>query len=307
MKIYSSVTELIGNTPLVRLERIEKKYGLKLKLLAKLERTNPGGSAKDRIARHIISEAEKRGELTPGATVIEPTSGNTGIGIALICALSGYHAIIVMPDNMSQERQALMRAYGAEVVLTPASLGMAGAIAEAERLKEKNEGAFIPSQFTNLDNPEAHKLSTGPEIYRDTDGEVDIFLASVGTGGTLSGTAEYLKSVKPPVLAFGVEPASSPLINEGWSAPHSIQGIGANFIPETLNMTYVDKVLTVTDEEAYEKARELAKTEGILSGISSGAALAAAISLGQMAEYEGKTLVVLLPDTGERYLSCGIF
>ena len=200
-----------------------------------------------------------------------------------------------------------MRAYGAEVVLTPASLGMAGAIAEAERLKEKNEGAFIPSQFTNLDNPEAHKLSTGPEIYRDTDGEVDIFLASVGTGGTLSGTAEYLKSVKPSVLAFGVEPASSPLINEGWSAPHRIQGIGANFIPETLNMTYVDKVLTVTDEDAYEKARELAKTEGILSGISSGAALAAAISLGQMVEYEGKTLVVLLPDTGERYLSCGLF
>ena len=307
MKIYSDVSELVGGTPLVRLGRIESKYGLNVTLLAKLESFNPGGSAKDRVARHIIEEAERRGELTPESAIIEPTSGNTGIGIALIAALRGYRAIIVMPDNMSRERQALMRALGAEVVLTPAALGMKGAISEAERLAAEMPHAYLLGQFTNMGNPEAHKLSTGPEIYNDTDGEVDIFVSAIGTGGTVSGVSEYLKAKKPEVLVAGVEPASSPLLTEGWSATHKIQGIGANFIPRTLNTALVDRIITVEDGEAYELARELARTEGILAGISSGAALAGAVRLCREAENEGKTVVVLLPDTGERYLSCDLF
>ncbi len=305
--IYRSLTELIGNTPLAELANIEKSEGLRARLLAKLEYLNPAGSAKDRIALAMITAAEREGRLKPGAVIIEPTSGNTGIGLAAVAAARGYRAIIVMPDSMSMERRLLMKAYGAELVLTPGAQGMKGAIAKAEALAKELPGSMVAGQFVNPANPAAHRASTGPEIWRDTDGGVDLFVAGIGTGGTITGVGEYLKSVKPGVKVIGVEPASSPFLTQGKAGPHGLQGIGAGFAPEVLNREVIDELLTVTEEEAYAAGRLIARTEGYLVGISSGAALHAAIQAARRPENAGKTVVVLLPDTGDRYLSTPMF
>ncbi len=306
-KIYKSVEELIGNTPIIELTKIEKKYGLEARLLAKLEYLNPAGSAKDRVAAKMLDDAEEQGLIGPESVIIEPTSGNTGIGLAAVGASRGYRVIIVMPDNMSQERKILMTAYGAELVLSDGNEGMAGAIKKADELAAKIPGSFIPGQFTSPSNPKAHFESTGPEIYRDTDGEVDIFVAGVGTGGTITGTGRYLKSVKPEVKIIGIEPAGSPVISGGKPGPHGLQGIGAGFIPDILDVDVLDEVVTVTDEEAYETGKMLGKAEGVLCGITSGAALYAALEEAKKEENKGKTIVALLPDTGDRYLSTPMF
>lgn len=307
MKIYSAIEELVGNTPLLALNRIKEKLGLNANLLAKLELFNPASSAKDRIALRMILDAEASGTLSKGSVIIEPTSGNTGIGLAAIGRARGYRVIIVMPDSMSVERQLLMKAYGAEVVLTPGAEGMKGAIAKAEELAAKTAGSFIPSQFENPSNPQAHYLTTGPEIWEATDGNMDAFVAGIGTGGTISGSARFFKEKDASVYVVGVEPKDSPLLTEGRSGPHALQGIGANFIPETLDPTVLDEIVTASREEAFAAAREMACTEGILIGISSGAALAAAIELAMRDAFAGKNIVVLLPDTGEHYLSSALF
>lgn len=301
--LYSSMTELIGGTPLLELSGYARAHGCRARLLGKLERFNPAGSAKDRIALHMIRCAEASGELRPGGLIIEPTSGNTGIGLAVCAAVLGYRCCIVMPDSMSVERQKLIAAYGAEIVLTPGAGGMAAAVEKAERLHAASPGSIIAGQFSNQKNPEAHYLTTGPEIWADTNGEIDIFAATVGTGGTLSGTGRYLRERKPDIRIVAIEPDASPLLSGGKAGPHGIQGIGANFIPEALDRTVYDEVLRCTDEDAFAAMRELARTDGILCGISSGAAVHAACRLGQRPENEGKTIVCVLPDTGERYLS----
>lgn len=305
--IYQSVEELIGKTPLVELVRLEEKWGLKAKLLAKAESLNPGGSVKDRAAKRMIDEAEKAGILQKGATIIEPTSGNTGIGLALIAAVRGYRAIIVMPDTMSMERRLMMTAFGAELVLTEGAKGMAGAVQKAEELQKEIPNSFIPGQFDNPTNPLTHYESTGPEIYEDTDGKVDIFVAGIGTGGTLTGVGRYLKEKNPQVKIIGVEPAASPLLTKGIAGPHGLQGIGANFIPSILDREIYDEIITVTDEQAYEAGRNLAQTEGLLVGISAGAAVYAAADVAKRSENAGKNIVVMLPDTGNRYLSTKMF
>ncbi len=305
--IYSSIDELIGHTPLLRLARLEKSQKLKARLLAKLEYFNPGGSVKDRVAKAMLDEAEASGKLKAGSVIIEPTSGNTGIGLAAVAAARGYRLIIVMPQTMSVERRQLMKAYGAELVLTDGALGMKGAIAKAEELAAQTPGAFIAGQFVNPANPRAHREHTGPEIWADTEGQLDILVAAVGTGGTLTGAGEYLKAKKPALKVVAVEPASSALLSGGTAGAHKIQGIGAGFIPELLNRDIYDEVVSVTDEDAFAAARLIAKTEGVLVGISSGAAARAALELGRRPENEGKSLVVILPDTGERYLSTELF
>ena len=307
MKIYSSLSELIGRTPILELTRYGTQKNITARLLAKLEAFNPAGSAKDRIALEMIDDAERRGILTKDSVIIEPTSGNTGIGLAAIATSRGYKAIIVMPSSMSEERKALMRAYGAELVLTDGALGMAGAIAKAEELARSLPGSFIAGQFENSANPAAHYKTTGPEIWEDTDGDIDIFIAGVGTGGTISGTGKYLKEKNPNVKIIAVEPADSPVLSEGRGGAHGIQGIGAGFIPKALDVNVYDEVITVTTEESYAEARAMAATEGYLVGISSGAALAAAVRVAARPESKGKNIVVLLPDSGERYLSTGLF
>ncbi len=306
-RIFTAAEQLIGNTPLVRLVRMEQAWDSKARVLAKLECFNPGGSAKDRVALGILNDAEARGVLKPGATIIEPTSGNTGIGLAAVAAARGYKAIIVMPDTMSVERQKLMVGYGAELVLTPGSEGMLGSIRKAEELAAEIENSFIPGQFSNPANPDAHYRATGPEIWADTDGVVDVFVAGVGTGGTITGVGRYLKERNPQVRVVAVEPAASPLLSGGEAAGHGLQGIGANFVPEALDTTIYDEVLPVWERDAYAAARELGRREGLLVGISSGAALVAARELASLPEYAGKTIVALLPDTGERYLSTPMF
>ena len=307
MAIYKKITDLIGNTPLVELGNIEEAKGLQATVLAKVEFFNPGGSVKDRIAKAMIDDAEAKGLLTPGSVIIEPTSGNTGIGLASVAASRGYRLIITMPETMSIERRNLMKAYGAELVLTEGAKGMKGAIAKADELAAEIPGSFIPSQFTNPANPEVHKKTTGVEIWEDTDGKVDIFVAGVGTGGTISGTGAYLRSKNPDVKVVAVEPKSSPVLSQGVAGPHKIQGIGAGFVPDTLNTEIYDEIITVENEDAFETGRLIARTEGILVGISSGAALWAAIELAKRPENKGKTIVALLPDTGERYLSTPMF
>ncbi|MEA5011940.1 MAG: cysteine synthase A [Angelakisella sp.] len=306
-KIYTSADELIGKTPLLELTHLEKKYALEAKLLAKLEYFNPAGSVKDRIAKAMIDDAETSGKLTPDSVIIEPTSGNTGIGLASVAAAKGYRIIIVMPETMSVERRQLMKAYGAELVLSDGTKGMKGAIAKAEELAAQIPGSFIPGQFNNPANPQVHRITTGPEIYEDTDGEVDIFVAGIGTGGTITGVGEYLKSKKPGVQIVAVEPASSAVLSTGVAGAHKIQGIGAGFVPEVLNTAVYDEILTVTNEDAFAMGKEIGKNEGVLVGISSGAAVWAAIELAKRAENKGKTIVVLLPDTGDRYLSTPMF
>ncbi len=306
-KIYKSALELIGNTPLVEFTGIEKKYNLQARLLAKLEYFNPAGSVKDRIAREMIEDAENKGLLKEGSTIIEPTSGNTGIGLAAISAAKGYRLIIVLPETMSVERRNIIKAYGAELVLTEGSKGMKGAIAKAEELAKEIPNSFIPGQFVNPANPTAHKKTTGPEIWNDTDGEIDAFVAGVGTGGTVSGVGEYLKSKKSDVEVIAVEPATSPVLSQGVSGAHKIQGIGAGFVPDTLNTKIYDKVVTVENEDAFAFGKEIAKTEGILVGISSGAALKAAVDWASQPENKGKTVVALLPDSGDRYYSTALF
>ncbi len=301
--IKNSITELIGKTPMVRLNNIERKYELSARITAKLESFNPGGSAKDRVALNMINKAEREGKLKKGATIIEPTSGNTGIGIALVAAARGYKAIIIMPDTMSVERIKLTKAYGAEVLLTEGKLGMAGAVAKAEELAASTPGSMIAGQFVNPANPEAHYLTTGPEIWEQTGGNVDVFIAGVGTGGTLSGTGKFLKEKKPDVKVIAMEPYDSPLLSQGKAGPHKIQGIGANFIPDTLNRDIYDEIITITTEEAFEFMKAIAAEEGIFVGISSGAALAAAVKAAKKPENAGKDIVVVLVDTGERYLS----
>ena len=307
MNVYTSASQLIGNTPLLELTGIEEKLGLKAKVMAKLEYFNPAGSVKDRAALYMINDADERGILKEGSVIIEPTSGNTGIGLASVAAARGYRAIIVMPDSMSVERRMLMTAYGAELVLSPGAQGMKGAIELADKLASEIEGSFIAGQFENPANAQAHYETTGPEIIRDTDGKVDIFVAGVGTGGTITGTGRYLKEVRSEVEVVAVEPADSPLLSGGKAGPHGLQGIGANFIPELLDLEVYDSVSTVTTEEAYEAARLMGSAEGVLVGISSGAALHAAIELAKKEENEGKNIVVLLPDTGDRYLSTDLF
>ncbi len=305
--IYHSLTELIGSTPLLSLEKFCEKKGIKSEIIAKIEAFNPAGSAKDRVALQMILDAEAQGILKPGAAIIEPTSGNTGIGLAWVGVARGYRVILTMPETMSVERQNLIRAYGAEIVLTEGAKGMAGSIAKAEELRDSMENAVILGQFDNMANPAAHYRTTGPEIWSATEGKLDVYLATVGTGGTLSGTAKYLKEQNPAIYAVAVEPAASPLLSGGTAAPHKIQGIGANFIPKTLDRDIYDEVLTVTDEEAMETANDLAKTEGLLVGISSGAALAAAVKLANRPDMTGKRIVIVLPDDGQRYLSTGIY
>ena len=307
MKIYQRIIDTIGHTPLVELHNIEQKYDLKARLLAKVESFNPGGSVKDRIAKAMIEEAEKEGLINKDTVLIEPTSGNTGIGLSMVAASKGMRIIITMPDTMSIERRNLLKAYGAELVLTEGAKGMKGAIAKAEELAKEIPNSFIPSQFTNLNNPKTHYLATGREIYEDSDGEVDIFVAGVGTGGTISGTGKYLKEKKPSVKVVAVEPETSPVLSKGVAGPHKIQGIGAGFVPDTLDTSIYDEIITMSNDKAFETGRESARTEGLLVGISSGAALAAAIELATRKENEGKTIVVLLPDTGERYLSTAMF
>lgn len=306
-KIFDRVTDLIGGTPLVAFDRIAQAYGAKARILVKLECMNPAGSAKDRAALSMIEDAERSGKLKPGATIIEPTSGNTGIGLASVAAPRGYHVILVMPETMSLERRRLIAAYGAEIVLTPGKLGMQGAVDKANELNREIPGSIIAGQFVNPANPAAHYKSTGPEIWRDTDGNVDVFVAGIGTGGTITGVGRYLKEQNPGVQVVAVEPADSPLLSTGKAGPHGIQGIGANFVPEALDRTVYDQVKTVQTADANAIAREIARTEGILVGISSGAAVSAALELAKQPEFEGKTIVVMLPDTGERYLSTGIF
>ena len=305
--IYDSISQLVGNTPLLRLHATEKKLGLSAELLVKLEFFNPGGSAKDRVALSMIEDAEKRGILKDGSVIIEPTSGNTGIGLACVAASRGYKTIIVMPDSMSMERRLLMTAYGAELVLTPGKLGMQGAIDKAKELAKEYENSFIPDQFGNPANTRAHETTTGPENWEATGGKVDIFVAGVGTGGTVSGVGAYLKKHDPNVQIVAVEPAASPLLSGGNAGPHGIMGIGANFVPEILNREVIDKIVTVTEQQAYHAARELGRTEGLLVGISSGAALHAALELAKKPENKSKRIVAFLPDTGERYLSTPMF
>ena len=305
--IYTSADQLIGKTPLLELTHIEKALGLKARLLAKLEYFNPAGSVKDRIAKAMLDEAEAAGKLKPDSVIIEPTSGNTGIGLASVAAARGYRIIIVMPETMSIERRQLMKAYGAELVLTEGTKGMKGAIARANELAQEIPNSFIPGQFVNPANPAAHRESTGPEIYEDTDGEVDIFVAGVGTGGTVTGVGEYLKSKKPEVKVVAVEPSGSPVLSKGVSGAHKIQGIGAGFVTDVLNTKVYDEIIPVTNEDAFETGRLIGRSEGVLVGISSGAAAWAAIELAKRPENEGKTIVVLLPDTGDRYLSTPLF
>ena len=307
MRIYASAEKLIGHTPLVRLQRLEKALHLECELVAKVESMNPGGSVKDRVGLNMVNDMEKRGLLNPGGTIIEPTSGNTGIGLALVCALRGYRLIIVMPDSMSPERRKVMQALGADVILSPGKDGMAGCIAIAEKLQKETPGSIIAGQFDNPANPEAHTLTTGPEIWQDTDGRVDVFVAGVGTGGTLTGTGKYLKEKNPALRIIAVEPASSPLLSGGQAGPHGLQGIGANFVPSILDTKLYDEVMPVTEADACAAARMLGKTEGLLCGISSGAALHAAIEAATRPENRGKRIVVLLPDTGDRYLSTDLY
>ena len=305
--IYTSADQLIGKTPLLELTHIEKKLGLKAKILAKLEYLNPAGSVKDRVAKAMIDDAEEKGLLKPGSVIIEPTSGNTGIGLAAVAAARGYRIIIVMPDTMSVERRQLMKAYGAELVLSEGAKGMKGAIAKADELAASIPGSFIPGQFVNPANPKAHFETTGPEIYADTDGEVDIFVAGVGTGGTITGVGEYLKSKKPEIKVVAVEPATSPVLSKGTAGAHKIQGIGAGFVPKVLDTDVYDEIIPVANEDAFAVGKQIGKAEGVLVGISSGAAAWAAIELAKRPENEGKTIVVLLPDTGDRYLSTPLF
>ncbi|MDY4676176.1 MAG: cysteine synthase A [Candidatus Borkfalkiaceae bacterium] len=306
-KIYTSADQLIGKTPLLELTHIEKKYNLKAKILAKLEYFNPAGSVKDRIAKAMIDEAEASGKLKPDSVIIEPTSGNTGIGLASVAAARGYRIIITMPETMSVERRQIIKAYGAEIVLTEGAKGMKGAIAKANELAAEIPGSFIPGQFVNPANPAAHREHTGPEIWEDTDGKVDIFVAGVGTGGTLTGVGEYLKSQNPNVKIVAVEPATSAVLSTGVAGAHKIQGIGAGFVPEVLNTSVYDEIITVSNEDAFATGKAIGKNEGVLVGISSGAATFAAIELARREENEGKTIVVLLPDTGDRYLSTPLF
>ncbi|MBE6722840.1 MAG: cysteine synthase A [Ruminococcaceae bacterium] len=305
--IHKSLTELIGKTPLLELTNYEKKHDLKAKIVAKLEYFNPAGSVKDRIALAMIDDGEKKGLLKPGSVIIEPTSGNTGIGLASVAAARGYRIILTMPETMSVERRNLLKAYGAELVLTDGAAGMKGAIAKADELAKETPNSFIPGQFTNPANPAAHKATTGPEIWEDTDGKVDFFIAGVGTGGTLSGTGAYLKEQNPNVKVIAVEPATSPVLSQGHAGPHKIQGIGAGFVPDTLDTKIYDEIIPVDNEPAFVIGRELAKTEGLLVGISSGAAIWAATELAKRPENVGKTIVALLPDTGDRYLSTALF
>lgn len=305
--IYQGTLGLIGNTPLVELTHIEKKFGLKSRLLAKLEYFNPAGSVKDRIAKEMIEQAERDGKLKPGSTIIEPTSGNTGIGLAAIAAAKGYRIIIVLPETMSIERRNIIKAYGAELVLSDGTKGMKGAIAKAEELHKEIENSFIPEQFENPANPEAHRKTTGPEIWNDTDGEVDAFVAGVGTGGTITGTGEYLKSKKADVKIVAVEPETSAVLSTGKAGAHKIQGIGAGFVPNTLNTEVYDEIIAVSNEASFEYSKIIAKEEGVLVGISSGAALYAAIEVAERPEFEGKTVVALLPDSGDRYYSTDLF
>ena len=307
MKIYDKIIDTVGNTPLVELKNIEKKYNLGARIIAKVESFNPAGSVKDRIAKAMIEDAEKQGLINKDTVLVEPTSGNTGVGLAMVAASKGLRLIIAMPDTMSIERRNLLKAYGAELVLTEGAKGMKGAIAKAEELAKEIPNSFIPSQFTNMANPKAHYLTTGPEIFKDSDGAIDVFVAGVGTGGTISGTGKYLKEQKPSVKVVAVEPATSPVLSKGTPGPHKIQGIGAGFVPDTLDTKVYDEIITIENEKAFEMGRESARTEGLLVGISSGAALAAAIELAQREENKGKTIVVLLPDTGERYLSTAMF
>lgn len=306
-KVYTSVDQLIGKTPLLELKNVEKELGLKAKLVAKLEYLNPAGSVKDRVAKEILDDAERRGILTADSVIIEPTSGNTGIGLAAVAAARGYRIIIVMPETMSVERRQLMKAYGAELVLTEGSKGMSGAIAKAEELAKEIPGGFVAGQFVNPANPKAHYESTGPEIYQDTEGEVDLFVAGVGTGGTITGVGRYLKEQKPEVKVVAVEPKTSAVLSTGVAGSHKIQGIGAGFVPEVLDTKIYDEVIAVEDEKAFETSRLIGRKEGVLVGISSGAAAYAAITLARRPENEGKTIVVLLPDTGDRYLSTTLF
>ena len=306
-KIYKSAGELVGKTPLLELSNYEKSHDLTAKILAKMEGFNPAGSVKDRVALQMIEDAEKEGLLKPGATLIEPTSGNTGIGIASVAAAKGYKALIVMPDTMSVERRNMLKAYGAKLVLTPGKEGMKGAIAKAEELQKEIPGSFIPGQFSNPSNPKAHLLTTGPEIWEDTDGDVDIFVAGVGTGGTVSGIGKYLKSKNPDIQIVAVEPSGSQVLAGEKAGPHKIQGIGAGFIPDTLDTSVYDEIIPVTDEEAFVNGREIARSEGILVGISSGAAAAAARKLAMRPENKGKNIVVLFPDNGDRYLSTPMY
>ena len=307
MKIYERITDTIGGTPVVELKNIEKKFNLKAKIIAKVESFNPGGSAKDRIAKAMLDDAEAKGLVNKDTVIIEPTSGNTGIGLCMVGASRGLRVIIAMPETMSVERRNLMKAYGAELVLTDGSKGMKGAIAKAEELAKEIPNSFIPSQFTNPSNPRIHYLTTGKELYEDTDGNIDFFVAGVGTGGTVSGTGKYLKEKKPSIKVVAVEPETSPVLSKGTPGPHKIQGIGAGFVPDTLDTSIYDEIIAIGNEEAFEMGRESARTEGLLVGISSGAAMKAAIKIAQREENAGKTIVVLLPDTGERYLSTAMF
>lgn len=306
-RIYKSNAELVGNTPLVEVTNIEKELGLEAKVLVKLEYFNPAGSVKDRIGLAMIEEAEKTGKLKPGATIIEPTSGNTGIGLAAIGAAKGYKVILTMPETMSVERRNILKAYGAEIVLTEGAKGMKGAIAKADELAKDIPDSFVPSQFSNPANPAVHKATTGPEIWKDTDGEVDFFISGIGTGGTITGTGEYLKEQKPSVRVIAVEPEGSPVLSEGKTGPHKIQGIGAGFVPDTLNTKVYDEIIKVSNEDAFEYSKLLTRKEGLLTGISSGAALSAAIVLAKRPENKGKTIVALLPDSGDRYYSTPLF
>ena len=306
-KIYTAADQLIGRTPLLRLTRLEQQLGLNAVLLAKLESFNPAGSVKDRVAKAMLDDAEAKGLIGPGGTIIEPTSGNTGIGLTSVAAARGYRVIIVMPDTMSVERRQLMMAYGAELVLTPGAKGMTGAIEKAKELASETPGSFIPGQFENPANPDAHYRTTGPEIWQDTDGQIDLFVAGVGTGGTITGVSRYLKEQNPAIHVAAVEPADSPVLSGGKAGPHKLQGIGAGFVPAALNQQAYDEVLTVTTEQAFEASRALGRAEGVLAGISSGAALAGAIRLARLSGNAGKTIVTLLPDTGDRYLSTGLF
>ena len=305
--LYNSIEEMVGNTPLMRVKKYEEFHSLKANILVKIEKCNPAGSVKDRVALYMIKDAEEKGLINKDTIIIEPTSGNTGIGIACFATIKGYKTILVMPENMSQERIKLLKAYGAEVILTKAEFGMQGAIEKANEIAKQNSNSFLPSQFDNISNIEAHKMTTGPEIWKDTNGDVDFFVAGVGTGGTITGIGEYLKEHKDSVKIIAVEPKDSPLLSEGRTGSHGIQGIGANFIPSILNQKIYDEVVTITTEEAYSAVKELVKTEGLLVGISSGASLSAATKLAQLKENEGKTFVVLLPDSGERYLSTPLF
>ena len=306
-KVFNSVSDLVGNTPLLRLEGIEKKYNLKSKIFAKLEFYNPAGSIKDRVAKHIIFKAENSGLLKKGATIIEPTSGNTGIGLAAIGVSKGYKVVIVMPDNMSKERISIIKAYGAKIVLTDGALGMSGAIAKAEQLNKEIEGSIIAGQFTNMANPEAHYLTTGPELFEDIDGEIDYFISAVGTGGTLTGVGRFLKEKNAQIKVVAVEPLNSPVLSQNKSGKHKIQGIGAGFVPEILDKSIIDRIVTVSDEDAYFFAKEVAVTDGVLVGISSGAAISAALNIAKLEGNEGKNIVLVLPDSGCRYLSTDLF